>query len=205
MALAPLISPIDKQQQQRVAQEVQRYLLVAENYYQRSFPEIPVLFDIKGKTAGMYRVKSMMPKRMTRVGVKGVIDMLGVSRSSRSPTYERCIRFNPWLFAKYADDSWCNTIPHEVAHYVTDCLFGLRHIRPHGQQWRDVMRVFGAKPTVRANYDLRGIPVRKITRYAYRCDCRTVELTAQRHRKIQSGEQRYRCKDCAVELMLETE
>lgn len=202
MALEPSISPIDQQQQRRVAQEVKRYLLIAENYYQRSFPEISVLFDIKGKTAGMYRVKAATPKRIRGEGVKGVIKRLAANQSSRSPAYERCIRFNPWLFAKYAEDSWCNTIPHEVAHYVVDSLYGMRHIRPHGQQWRDVMRVFGAEPIVRASYDLSGIPVRKVKRYAYRCDCRTVELTTQRHRKIQSGEQRYRCKDCATELML---
>jgi len=200
-----MVAPIHKEQQQRVVQEVNRYLRIAEAAYAREFADIPVLFDIKGKVAGMYRLRVAKAKArksatwLSRVARASLSDLGNAADASE----ERCIRFNPWLFAKYPEDSWMNTIPHEVAHYVTDCLHGIQHIRPHGEEWREVMRAFGAAPTVRAHYDLAGIPIRRIKRYAYRCNCRTVQLSAYRHNKIQSGQQRYRCRECAAELVLQ--
>ncbi len=55
---------------------------------------VPVRFELQGRAAGMYRVH------------KG----------------ERVIRYNPYIFSKYFDDSLANTVPHEVAHYITDVL-----------------------------------------------------------------------------------
>ena len=181
------VNPINTEQQLLVQQEVQRYLTFGESLYQCAVPAIPVLFDLKGKAAGMYRVKTSLTPR------KGFF-------SKTETTSERVIRFNPWLFAKYPEDSWENTIPHEVAHYITDCLYGIKAIRPHGKEWAAVMRRLGAEPIVRANYDLSGIPVRRMTQYVYRCACREISLTAYRHKKVQSGLQRYRCRDCLSEL-----
>jgi SprT protein len=181
-----LITPIDSAMQQKVTDEVQRYLLMAESLYKQSFAPIEVLFDIKGRVAGMYRVASAR----NRWG--------GLSLS---PPH-RIIRFNPWLFAKYPEDSWKNTLPHEVAHYLADCLYGLRSIRPHGKEWQRIMLDLGAKPIVRANYDLTGVPTRNMRSYAYYCQCRKVSLSRHRHNKIIRGLQRYRCRDCAAELVL---
>ena len=111
------ISPISAARQLQVQHEVQRYLSEGESLYQCSMPAIPVLFDLKGKTAGMYRVKSLPTSRNGFFSKNNVVQ-------------ERVIRFNPWLFAKYPEDSWGNTIPHEVAHYMTDCLYGIKAIRP---------------------------------------------------------------------------
>jgi SprT protein len=183
----PNVDPINIDRQQDVQQEVQRYLAIGESLYQCAIPAIPVLFDLKGKAAGMYRVKTSIKPRK------------GLFSKAESMT-NRVIRFNPWLFAKYPNDSWENTIPHEVAHYITDCLFNIKVIRPHGREWADVMRRLGAEPIVRANYDLSGIPTRRISQYAYRCACREVNLTAYRHKKVQRGLQRYRCRDCVAEL-----
>ena len=182
-----IISPIRAARQLQVQHEVQRYLSIGESLYQCSMPAIPVLFDLKGKAAGMYRVKSLPKSRNGFFSKNNVVQ-------------ERVIRFNPWLFAKYPEDSWGNTIPHEVAHYMTDCLYGIKAIRPHGKEWVDVMRRLGAEPIVRANYDLSGIPTRRMAKYTYRCACREVSLTAYRHKKVQNGLQRYRCRDCASEL-----
>ena len=186
-AISSTITPIDAEQQLQVQKEVQRYLTIGESLHQCAVPAIPVLFDLKGKTAGMYRVKTSLAPR------KGFFSKTGTAS-------ERVIRFNPWLFAKYPEDSWENTIPHEVAHYITDCLYGIKSIRPHGKEWAAVMRRLGAEPIVRANYDLSGIPVRRMAQYVYRCACREMSLTAYRHKKVQSGLQRYRCRDCLSEL-----
>lgn len=184
----PYFSPIDSDMQERVSSEVQRYLLLAESLYQRHFDPIDVLFDLKGKTVGMYRVK--MPKSRNR-------PLLCFS----NVPLQRSIRFNPWLFAKYPEDSWENTIPHEVAHYISDCLYRPKKIRPHGKEWQKVMGDFGAEPIVRANYELSGIPVRQVRSYSYQCQCRIVPLSSYRHNKIQQGAQRYRCRDCAADLV----
>lgn len=182
-----IISPISSHEQQRVCHEVERYLRLAEQVYSRAFESIDVRFDIKGKTAGMYKVR--MATKKSFMGVRVSNDV------------QRVIRFNPWLFAKYPEDSWQNTIPHEVAHYLADCLYGLRNIRPHGKEWQQVMQDLGAEPIVRASYDLSGIPVRKMRRYLYQCACREVSLTHHRHKKIVNGEQSYRCRDCYTEIV----
>lgn len=173
------IQPIHTEQQQQVILEVDRYRQLANHHYQRYFEPIEVVFNLRGRTAGMYKIK-----------VVG-----GISY--------RQIRFNPWLFAKYEEDSWGNTIPHEVAHYIADCLYGFSNIKPHGREWQEIMNDFGAEPLVRANYDLRGIPTRKVNRYAYRCACRTVDLSSYRHQKVQRGLQQYICRDCRHSLQLE--
>jgi SprT protein len=187
------ISPIDLAMQRRVSTEVKRYFSVAESLYQQPFADIEVLFDLKGRAAGMYRVKAM--KGVT----KGLMGFSSLDFGA-SAQVQRSIRFNPWLFAKYPEDSWQNTIPHEVAHYIADCLYGVKAIRPHGKEWQQLMRDFGAEPIVRAAYDLSGIPVRQVRHYLYKCQCRDVPLTSYRHQKIQRGLQRYRCRDCSAEL-----
>ncbi len=196
MSSAPVtsVTPIDEIMQYKVAAEVKRYLQLAQSLYDQTFDPIEVLFDIKGKAAGMYRVKRQLPAKRAS---KNILQRL---TTSHTVSTERVIRFNPWLFAKYPQDSWSNTIPHEVAHYLVDCLYGYHRVKAHGNEWQQVMRDLGAEPIVRANYDLSGIPQRRVKRYTYACDCRHVELSAYRHNKIRQGLQRYRCRDCGVDL-----
>ncbi len=113
---------------------------------------------------------------------------------------EKVIRFNPWIFAKYYEDNLATTVPHEVAHYLTDCLYGLGRIRPHGHEWRDVMAVFGADPSVTAKYSLAGVPHRRQCRYTYLCGCRSHELSATRHNRIRRRRMSYQCRYCGETL-----
>ena len=182
----PLIDPISVDKQEQVRSEVRRYIAMAEGLYGRSFAAVDVCFDLRGRAAGMYKVISR--------------PLLLESSLIKQP--QRCIRFNPWLFAKYPEDNWQNTIPHEVAHYISDCRFNLAKIKPHGQEWRQIMRDFGAEPTVRGSYELDGIPVRQTKRFEYRCDCRQVALSSYRHKQIQSGKQQYLCRNCRQVLVL---
>ena len=176
------VQPIDSIEQKRVKDKVNDYLYLSESIYQQPFCEIPVNFDLKGKAAGMYRV-----------------------RQSNNKKIERVIRFNPWLFAKYPDDSWQNTIPHEVAHYIADCLYGMHRIRPHGKEWKIIMHSLGAEPIVRGRYDLEGIPTRQVKRFTYACACRRVQLSSIRHKRIQTRQQVYRCRDCHQNLTIVNE
>lgn len=166
------IDPIAENLQQQVIQQTRHFINTAADYYNRSFSEIPVIFDLTGRAAGMYRV---------RCG-------------------QRVIRYNPYIFAKYYDDNFTETVPHEVAHYVTDVLFGLKSIRPHGAEWKSVMQVFGVAANRTANYDLAGVPKRQHKLFNYSCGCRTFELTSRRHNKVVRGTGQYQCLDCGGKL-----
>ena len=168
-----LIQPISPALQQQVIKETNHFVKSAEDYYSHILPEIPVLFDLTGKAAGMYRVKAG----------------------------QRVIRYNPYVFSKYFDDNFSETIPHEVAHYVTDILFGLKKIRPHGNEWKSVMQVFGVAANRTANYDLSGLPVRHYQKFVYHCGCQNYELTSRRHNKILRGSGHYLCRDCGGKLL----
>lgn len=169
---APTIEPIDARQQQLVRARTAEYIDLATRIYQSAFPAIPVLFDLKGRTAGMYRVQNS----------------------------NRLIRYNPYIFARHFNDNLLTTVPHEVAHYVVDMLYDARKVKPHGNEWRHVMLSLGAKPRATGSYDLTGIPVRRQKRYAYRCTCMTHHISSVRHNRILRGEARYYCRNCQASL-----
>lgn len=200
------ILPIDEDIQSKVVIEVQRYIDIASALYQKKIPAIDVVFNIKGKAAGMYRCyyekKGHKNNGHENNGSKAKRYLSAASMQKWFPQKKRQIRFNPWLFAKYPQDSWDNTIPHEVAHYISDYLYDLKKIKPHGVEWQNIMNDFGAEPIVRGDYSLEGIPLRNVKRYDYRCACRKVALSSIRHRRVQSGQQEYRCRDCQEILVL---
>jgi len=162
------IAPISEQQKAEVQDLALNYIACASRIYKKTFISIPITFDLRGKCAGMYR------------------------RNGR----EKLIRFNPWLFAKYYQQSIEQTIPHEVAHYITDCLWPFRRVKPHGKEWKSVMQALGAEPRVTGNFDLTGIPVKQYQRIDYSCGCKTHQLSLIRHRRLLSGQAEYRCRDC---------
>lgn len=167
------IDPIDPQQQRQVITATNRCIARAAELLDTELPAIPVRFDLKGRAAGMYRVQGG----------------------------ERWIRYNPHLFAKFFQDNLTQTVPHEVAHYVCDCLHGLRNIRPHGREWQGIMRTLGAEPRATGDYDLEGIPLRRQRRFSYRCECDTDhQLSTQRHNRICRGQARYLCRVCGEAL-----
>ncbi|MBQ0719742.1 MAG: SprT-like domain-containing protein [Gammaproteobacteria bacterium] len=167
-----IIAPINAAQQAQVLDKTQATLALAERQYGRQFTAIPVLFDLRGRCSGMYRVRGK----------------------------ERVIRFNPHIFAKYFSDNLATTVPHEVAHYVSDCLYGLGDIRPHGEEWRGVMQVFKADDSRTAAYDLEGIPTRRQRYFDYRCVCQSHRLSSRRHYKLARGEVMYNCRQCGENL-----
>jgi len=170
------IEPIDHDQRQCVIIRTTDFIRRAGTVFNRPFQVIPVVFNLTGRAAGMYRVSKK----------------------------ERQIRYNPYIFAKYFDDNLAVTVPHEVAHYITDIVYGLRNIRPHGAEWQALMRAFGADATRTCSYDLEGVPVRTHKRFTYRCSCTTHQLTTRRHNNVRHGKARYYCRYCGEELALST-
>lgn len=170
------IVPISKEQQQEVIEVTKSFILRASHFYDRQFTEIPVLFDLSGRASGMYCIKMR----------------------------KKYIRYNPWLFAKYYENSLADTIPHEVAHYVSDELYGLRNIRPHGLEWKSIMQLFGLNAKATGNYDLSGIPTRQHKRINYHCACDTYQFTTKRHNQVLRGTANYACRKCG-EILVMTE
>jgi SprT protein len=166
------IEPIDINQQQQVITLTEEYITRAGQIYARSFDPVPVLFDLPGRTAGMYKIKRN----------------------------KKMIRYNPWLFAKNFNEHLESTVPHEVAHYISDEIYGLDKIRPHGKEWQSVMAHFNADASVTGDYDLEGVPQRTLKRFAYRCACSLHELTVRRHNKITRRRAIYHCLKCGSEL-----
>jgi len=171
------IQPIGKLQRRDVATATVRCIARANRLLDTRVEDIPVRFDLIGRAAGMYRV------------IRG----------------QRTIRYNPYIFAKYYDENLTTTVPHEVAHYLTDAVYGYRNVKPHGHEWRTVMQMLGADASVRCDFDLDGIPVRRYRRIRYTCRCRFHELTRVRHNRIQGKGARYFCRICRVELVLATD
>jgi SprT protein len=179
-----IVPPLSPVKQQRVIERTHHYIRQACEFYNVSDTELDINFRLKGRSAGMYRVRRESKSRFAR--------------------QYREIRYNPYIFAKYFDDNFMTTIPHEVAHYISDVVFGLKNIRPHGREWQEIMRFFGADATVTADYDLTGIPVKKQTYITYHCACREHRLTTIRHNRIRKYNYQYLCKHCKSVLKQKT-
>jgi len=147
-------------------------MAIAEAHLGRPLPRIPVRFDLYGTTAGMFKYCGD----------------------------NKCLRFNPWIFARYFEENLRDTVPHEVAHRVVHEIHGARGVRPHGREWRALMAVFGADPAVTFERDLTGIPRRRQARHAYRCACSVHQLSTTRHNRIRRGAAQYQCRRCGDRL-----
>ncbi len=167
------IQPITEIQQTRVRKRSHDLIRQAATDLGETIPEIEIRFDLNGRSAGMYC----------------------------SRIRQRWIRYNPYLFAKYFEDNLEYTVPHEVAHYLADILFGHRKIAPHGEEWQAMMKLLGYEPSTTHRFNLEGVPVRKQRRHLYRCGCRNHLLSTTRHNRIQREQRRhYVCKSCGEVL-----
>ena len=106
------------------------------------------------------------------------------------------IRLNHSLLNQHGQRFVDETVPHEWAHLLAYAMHG-PNIRPHGEQWRQIMQLLGCQPDVCHNYEVK--PARQLRRHAYHCGCRAHELSSIRHRRVLAG-QRYVCKHCGAVL-----
>ncbi|CAA0101439.1 Protein SprT [Halioglobus japonicus] len=162
------IQPICGAKQLQVAQRTEDYIIRAEQIFSRRFDRVPVLFDLKGRSAGMFKV----------IGKR------------------RLIRYNPWIFAKYYEENLRDTVPHEVAHYIVHEVYPRRSTKPHGQAWKNLMAEFGADPDVTFDRDLDGVPQRSQRTHRYYCGCQLHEVSTTRHNRVQRRRMRYHCCSC---------
>lgn len=163
-----LIKPLTNSQKQKVVDKTFDCIQQVNQIYKTEIKPITIDFDLKGRCSGMYIVRNS----------------------------QRKIRYNPYIFSKYFDDGLSTTVPHEVAHYASDIIYGIRNIKPHGMEWKSIMQSLGVEPRVTGDYDLTGIPVKRQQRYEYNCGCMSHKLTTTRHNKVLSGRARYLCQKC---------
>ena len=162
------VQPIGPAQQRQVEERTEQYIQQAERIYDRRFDRVPVLFDLKGRAAGMFKV----------IGKR------------------RLIRYNPWIFAKYFEENLLDTVPHEVAHFIVHEVYPRRSTRPHGVAWKGLMSKFGADAGVTFDLNLDGVPQRSQRTHPYYCGCQVHEVSTTRHNRVQARRMRYHCCSC---------
>ena len=167
-----MIEPIGEAQRARVREETERFICQAEVLLGREFDRVPVVFDLRGTAAGMFKAQGN----------------------------HRVIRYNPWIFAKYFTENLRDTVPHEVAHYIVHEVHDLRRVKPHGAEWRALMRTFDADPEATFKLDLAGIPRRRQRTHPYHCQCRPPPVSSTRPNRAMAGKGTYCCRYCRAPL-----
>jgi len=168
-----VVQPIGLAEREQVKEATESYIRRAEGLFDRGLDRVPVLFDLKGRTAGMFKT----------IGER------------------RLIRYNPWIFSKYFEENLRDTVPHEVAHFVVHEVYPRRGVKPHGLEWQDLMAHFGADPGVTFDMDLEGVPQRRQTTHRYHCGCQIHEVSTTRHNRAQRRRIRYHCLTCDGSLV----
>lgn len=163
---------ITEAQKEEVCSAVLKWIKFAEDRYKLSLDVIPIHFDLRGKTSGMFCYRDG----------------------------QAYFRFNEAIFSRYFEDSIEQTVPHEVAHYVVFRRY-IRRKKPHGKEWQAVMQDFGIPADVTCKLDISDLPSRKLKRFQYRCPCNTHQLTSIRHNRILSGVANYACPKCHQALV----
>lgn len=151
--------------------------------------------------AWVVRARSLLDMSARRLPVPEVrFDLRG--RSAGQAIYARrsrvcAIRINAALLASHPREMLDETVPHEVAHVAIYRLYGNR-VRPHGPEWKALMRAFGLDPS--PCHTLPAEPARTLKRFRYECACdEPAWLTSIRHKRAKGGT-KYICRRCGETL-----
>jgi SprT protein len=108
------------------------------------------------------------------------------------------LSFNAVLMRENMKHFLRQTVGHEVAHLVVHARWGTQ-VKPHGSEWRDVMRAFELEARASHRYDVSRI-ARPRSPYVYGCACEeTFRLGHVRHQRMTRGVS-YRCRRCGRAL-----
>lgn len=154
--------------------ETERYLARAEPLFRqagRAAPTVELAFDLRGRAAGQVVRRQGRPLR---------------------------IRYNLAIAQGQPEAFLAETVPHEVAHVVTAICH--RRARPHGPEWRSVMRWFGIAQAARCHRFEVPAGGRRQRRWPYRCGCGEHQLSTTRHHRVLHKGTRYLCRRCGETL-----
>lgn len=156
----------------QVIQQTSHYIALANDQLGLKIKDIEIRFDLKGRSSGMFVVRGK----------------------------KACIRYNEMVFSKFFEDTLVNTVAHEVAHYVIHYVYGIKKVKPHGHEWKQVMAMFNVPAEVTSNYDVTDLPLNRQRQHTYECNCMTHQLSTTRHNKVQLKRAVYKCKKCKATL-----
>ncbi len=117
--------------QDKIKVEVSSLLKTAAELYDAEFPEIPVLFNVRGNAAGRFSYK---------------YDELTEVCSGEA------IKFNLAMIELNGYDRFKNTVIHEVAHYVNRFLNGQTQM--HGELWKKIFLDMGGNGKTTHNLEI---------------------------------------------------
>lgn len=115
------------------------------------------------------------------------------------------IDLNPVLLAENEEDFINRTVPHELAHLITDMVYPHAHKRmygqkrsPHGSEWQSVMHVLGANASRCHSYDVSNARVKNKASYDYKCNCcgQVLKMGPKRHATEQRTPGHYTHSSC---------
>lgn len=107
------------------------------------------------------------------------------------------IRYNLAMAATQPDAFIAETVPHEVAHAITQVCHG--RVKPHGREWQQVMRWLGVAEPRRCHDFTPPAGRRGQRRWTYRCGCGEQALSTTRHNRVLRGIS-YMCRRCGQAL-----
>lgn len=112
------------------------------------------------------------------------------------------LKFNPILLVENFDDMISQTVPHEVANLVARKK-SMCPIKPHGNEWKSVMRAFGKQPLRCHSYDTTNAKTRVTEKYLYECTgCKKqLKVGKIRHNRIIKGAE-YSTKCCRARIRI---
>jgi SprT protein len=120
------------------------------------------------------------------------------------------------LMPENTEEQSTDTLYHELGHIITDYLVHTNQIKlekdrmgrnirikPHGKEWKKVMKLLNEKDEVTHKMKIPSQSRRK-KRITYVCDCQEHEMTKQAHEKMQNKYKKYiyTCKSCKGFLRL---
>ena len=104
------------------------------------------------------------------------------------------LQFNATLLRANQEHYLLQTVGHEVAHLVVRALYGAA-VKPHGTEWKTVMRAFGLETHATHSYDVSMLR-RARSPFVYRCACPgELHLGSLRHKRVARGVT-YFCRRC---------
>lgn len=104
------------------------------------------------------------------------------------------LQFNATLLRANQEHYLLQTVGHEVAHLVVRALYGAA-VKPHGIEWKTVMRAFGLETHATHSYDVSMLR-RARSPFVYRCACPgELHLGSLRHKRVTRGVT-YFCRRC---------
>lgn len=111
------------------------------------------------------------------------------------------VNFNPVLLLENPDLFFDSIIGHEVAHIVAVVIWG-NEIADHGEEWREVMALFGIPPTVRYVVDTSSIKQRNsVWKHKCKCPDTVYDMGSRSNRYIMTNQRPHMiCTICGTRL-----